>query len=138
MYSNFTDTPIAPPKPIDSFAQSRTEPWDLGSLTNASFHGSYRTLDEIYSFMHDLAAARPDLVRLVGIGHSAQGREMYALEISSDPSPPPEGPDAVTSEGAHERRRNKHSAEGKIGFALTGAQHAREVRCCFTSPLLVL
>lgn len=76
--------------------------------------------------MHDLSAAHPDTVRIVGIGHSAQGREMYALEISSGPSVP----DAVTGEGEYSRKRKHGGVEnGKIGFAVTGAQHAREVRC---------
>ncbi|KZV74175.1 peptidase M14 [Peniophora sp. CONT] len=116
IYSNFTDTPISAPPPQPQ--STRTEPWDLTSLTNASFHTSYRTLDEIYSFMHDLSVAHPDTVRIVGIGHSAQGREMYALEISS--------PDAADGGEYRKRKHGGENGNGKIGFALTGAQHARE------------
>ncbi|VDB95659.1 unnamed protein product [Peniophora sp. CBMAI 1063] len=128
LFSNFTDTPIPSSAYASSSSTRKTadEPWDLSSLTNASFHGSYRTLDEIYSFMHDLSVAHPETVRIVGIGHSAQGREMYALEISSGPSIPPQDPDTVSGEGGYRKRKHGGDENGKIGFALTGAQHARE------------
>ena len=35
--------------------------------------------------MHDLARRYPDLVRLYSIGRSAEGRELWALEVSDAP-----------------------------------------------------
>ena len=78
--------------------------------------------------MHDLAAAYPNTVRIVGIGHSAEGREMYALEISYDLASSPEEPIAAAGDEGYRKRKHSGEENGKIGFAFTGAQHAREVR----------
>ncbi|KAH9919969.1 uncharacterized protein BXZ73DRAFT_104788 [Epithele typhae] len=79
------------------------------SPANATFHAVYHPLAEIADFMSDLAVARPDLVTLVNLGHSGEGREMYAIQISSTPA---------GARGAMGAR--------KAGFVISGAQHARE------------
>lgn len=63
-------------------------------------------MDEIEEFVRAMARMYPDLVEVVYIGHSAEGREMTALRIS----------------------RSNPKAKAKPGFVLNGAQHAREVR----------
>ena len=79
--------------------------WDLSSLSNSTFHTAYRNIDEIGTFVKDLLDLYPEQVRLVPIGHSAESREMFALEISAN-----------------------HSAiRKKSGFVIAGTQHAREV-----------
>lgn len=57
-----------------------------------------------------MAILYPDIVQLVNIGHSAEGREMVAMRIS---------------------KGSGGSLKQKAGFVVTGAQHAREV--CNTS-----
>lgn len=131
--------------------------WDVvaSSPSNATFHARYHPLDEIESFVRELAAAYPQQVAIVPLGHSGEGREMFALEISSA---------AVGASAAGARRRShdqnsqvvldgkgKESGAGnpRCGFLITGAQHAREVSCplvpkkktrftCFTSGLPLL
>jgi len=102
--------------------------WDVVSPSNATFHGQYHPLEEIESFVGDLAAAYPRQVSVVRLGHSGEGREMFALEISSD----------ALGGGGHGRSHDSNSqlvlgkkgkptaADPRCGFLITGAQHARE------------
>lgn len=86
----------------------RTRPqsyWNLSSLANTTFHAEYHALEDIHTFTKELLDLYPNNVKVVPIGHSAENREMFALEIFKD-----------------ERTKAK-----KTGFVITGAQHAREV-----------
>ena len=109
--------------------------WDVVSPSNATFHARYHPLDEIHSFVRDLAAAYPKQVTIVPLGHSGEGREMFALEISASS-------ELVAAAGASGRRSHDQNPQvvfgGKwketgtyprCGFIVTGAQHAREVSC---------
>ena len=91
----------------------RDDFWDVASssLANSTSHAFYHPLDEIHTFMHELAAAHPALIQLINIGHSGEGREMLAMKISSTPP--------TARAGATNAK--------KAGFVITGAQHAREV-----------
>ncbi|EIM83831.1 uncharacterized protein STEHIDRAFT_82714 [Stereum hirsutum FP-91666 SS1] len=70
---------------MDLHTSSQTElesdPWNLSSLADSTFYSTYHTLDDIYAFMHDLAAQYPEKITLVPLGHTGEGREMYAMEI---------------------------------------------------------
>lgn len=87
-----------------------TGQWDLGSLSNSTYHSVYHPLYEIEGFVETVARTHPHLVQLVNLGHSAEGREMTAMRISR------------SDDGLR-----KASRKEKVGFVLTGAQHAREV-----------
>lgn len=100
----------------DVAAAKPHDPWNLTSLQNSTYHSMYHPLYEIDNFMEDLAVTYPELVQLVNIGHSAEGREMLAMRISKPPSA------AGEDEKAHAEHVNK------LGFVVSGAQHAREVR----------
>lgn len=86
--------------------------WNLTSLSNTTFHSVYHPLYEIEEFMEEMAKLYPDLVQLVNLGHSAEGREMIAMKLSKKP----EGNNVLDP-----------SIKTKTGFIVTGAQHAREV-----------
>lgn len=89
------------------FEVPRTRPqsyWNLSSLTNTTFHGEYHPLEDIHTFTKELLDLYPHNVKVVPIGHSAENREMFALEIFKD-----------------ERTKAK-----KTGFVVMGAQHSRE------------
>ncbi|KAF8483597.1 hypothetical protein DFH94DRAFT_722874 [Russula ochroleuca] len=112
----------APPCSSSPIAATR---WDVVSPSNATFHAQYHPLDEIQSFVRDLAAAYPQQVAIVPLGHSGQGREMFALEISA----------AGASRGSHDQNSQVvldgkgkvgEGASPRCGFLVTGAQHARE------------
>ncbi|KAF9811509.1 hypothetical protein IEO21_06560 [Rhodonia placenta] len=79
--------------------------WNLTSLSNSTFHSVYHPLEEIEEFVEAMAILYPDIVQLVNIGHSAEGREMVAMRIS---------------------KGSGGSLKQKAGFVVTGAQHARE------------
>ncbi|KAL6299378.1 hypothetical protein BKA93DRAFT_931543 [Sparassis latifolia] len=86
--------------------------WNLSSLSNTTFHASYHPLYEVENFMEELATLNPHLVQLANLGHSAEGREMFAIKISRDTL----------------SQKSGSSAQGKAktGIVVTGAQHARE------------
>ncbi|KAL7284162.1 hypothetical protein ACG7TL_001444 [Trametes sanguinea] len=83
----------------------------LGSLANSTYHSVYHPLYEIEDFMQEMASAYPNLVELTNLGHSSEGREMLAMQISK---------------GDPELRNSEGTAAKKTGFVITGAQHARE------------
>jgi hypothetical protein len=110
--------------------------WDVVSPSNATFHTRYHPLDEIESFVRDLAAAYPQQVTIVPLGHSGEGREMFALEISSA------GASGARDHVSHDQnfqvvfggKGKERGAKPRCGFLITGAQHAREVSYpCFAS-----
>lgn len=89
--------------------------------TNLSaFHAAYHPLHEIEAYMHGLASQHPDLVSIVELGHSAEGREMYALRIGQE-------------DDAEELRE-------KAAFVISGPQHAREASniVCQDEHLLIM
>ena len=81
-----------------------TGPWNLSSI-ESSFHDGYHPLSEIYSFSQQLAEEYADLVELVKLGRSGEGRDILALNIAKP-------------------GRKKHR---KMRMVVQGAQHAREV-----------
>ncbi|KIM38505.1 hypothetical protein M413DRAFT_447732 [Hebeloma cylindrosporum] len=109
--------------------------WNLTSLINTTFHESYHPLYEINSFINQLSNAYPNITRLVSLGHTAEGREMTALSISTGPYKP-------QNEGGKKKKRKKQrktpgAKDGmKMGFVIIGAQHAREWIATATSTYL--
>ena len=133
--SSCTQDPRAKHTPSCSPMDDATTRWDVASPSNATFHARYHPLDEIQSFVRDLAAAYPQQVAVVPLGHSGEGREMFALEISSVA-----GASAGARDGSHDQNSRQVVLDGKdgkgkeergtgprCGFLVTGAQHAREV-----------
>ena len=119
--------------------------WDVLSPSNATFHARYHPLDEIQTFVRDLAAAYPKQVTIVPLGHSGEGREMFALEISaSSKSASASGAQASAGHGSHDQnpqvvfdgKRKERGTNPRCGFLITGAQHAREVSYVFCSASL--
>ena len=116
--------------------------WDVLSPSNATFHARYHPLDEIQTFVRDLAAAYPKQVTIVPLGHSGEGREMFAIEISaSSESASASGAQASAGGGSHDQNpqvvfdgiRKERGTNPRCGFLITGAQHAREVSYVFYS-----
>lgn len=103
--------------PIPPHRNPSTDPWGLSNFTNTTYHNSYHPLFEIDSFMDHLAALYPEHVSLYELGHSAEGREMLAMHIHGGYS---EGENVDT-------KRKTGTPNGKKGFVIMGAQHAREV-----------
>lgn len=110
--------------------------WDVVSPSNATFHARYHPLDEIQAFVRDLAAAYPKQVAIVPLGHSGEGREMFALEISAAPeSAGACGAQASAGHGSHDQnpqvvfdgKGKERGTNPRCGFLIAGAQHAREV-----------
>lgn len=91
--------------------------WNLESLQNTTYHNEYHPLHEIDHFMHDLASLHPDRIHIDDLGHSAEGREMYAMRLYR-----PE------TELMKKKRKESTGQADKPGFVIIGAQHAREVR----------
>ncbi|KAF8799186.1 peptidase M14 [Phlegmacium glaucopus] len=116
--------PITTPIPL-------TTNWDLHSLENTTFHDSYHPLSQIESFMQELADAHPNTARLISIGRSAQGRDIFGLTISArDKSEKDHG-----KKNKRKKRITRKHRE-KLGFVIQGAQHAREWIAMTTSLYL--
>ncbi|XP_043569955.1 carboxypeptidase A1-like [Chiloscyllium plagiosum] len=57
---------------------------DLGRNGTDSFnYGNYHKLKEIFTWLKDLAAENPQLVRRIKIGRSSQGRALHVLKFST-------------------------------------------------------
>jgi extracellular matrix protein 14 len=91
--------------------------WSLRSFAASKYHAAYHPLFEIEQFMKELQELHPDIVKLRVIGRSFEERDLYAMTLSV-PSNITFGP---------------ISKQGKLGFVISGAQHAREVRTRFHS-----
>ena len=63
--------------------------WDVILPSNPTFHVRYHPLDKIQSFMCDLATVYLNQVAIIPLGHSGEGRKMFALEISALPTDSP-------------------------------------------------
>lgn len=81
------------------------------------FFSNYQSYDTITQWLHLLEALRPELVQVVSIGESYEGREITGVVIKGRKSTKPET--LQTQETAHEQ----FSAPGIL---MHGAQHARE------------
>jgi len=96
-------------------------------VQNSTFHDVYHPLEEVQTFLTQLAATFPESARLSKFGHSAEGRSVIALTISSGGYV-----DKKKGDGSKQRKRKKTRPplqEGeKLGIVIVGAQHAREVR----------
>jgi Zinc carboxypeptidase len=105
---------------------SESQHWDVASPSNATFHSQYHPLDEINTFVRDLADAHPQQVSIIPLGHSGEGREMFALEITSGGSAGHVSHDP-NSQVVFDKKGKQSNAKARCGFLITGAQHAREV-----------
>ncbi|KAI0826569.1 hypothetical protein BC628DRAFT_1536503 [Trametes gibbosa] len=84
----------------------------LGTLSNSTYHTVYHPLYEIEEFMETMAKTYPHLVKLVNLGHTAEQREMLGMHISKSDE--------------ELRKSGRDSVSKRVGFVITGAQHARE------------
>ncbi|KAF8879285.1 hypothetical protein BD779DRAFT_1612929 [Infundibulicybe gibba] len=106
-------------------ATPRFADWNLTSLQETTYHDAYHPLYEIDTFMRELAAIHPDTVSITELGHSGQGREMRGMTISR--------PDEPDGKGA---RKERERSIPRLGFVITGAQHAREWVATATSTYI--
>jgi extracellular matrix protein 14 len=89
--------------------------WTSQPPSTSSYHAAYHPLFEIEAFLRELAREYPGLVTLVKVGMSGEGREVWGVRVSS----------SEREDGKEGKRKGE--GEGKMGFVITGAQHAREV-----------
>ena len=108
--------------------QERGDPVALPS--NETFHAGYHTLDEINDFVLDLADAYPRQVSVIPLGHSGEGREMFALEITAGASASQVSHD-LKSQVVLNKKGNSGNAKSPCGFLITNSQHAREIKSLF-------
>lgn len=110
--------------------------WNVSTVVNSTFHDGYHTIEEVKSFMDKLVATFPDTAQLTGFGQTAEGREMYALTISSGPyksrvyEQDEELPEDLKSRKKKKKQKTRPplKTSEKLGIVIMGAQHAREVR----------
>ncbi|KAH9476328.1 Putative metallocarboxypeptidase ECM14 [Psilocybe cubensis] len=100
-------------------------------FANSSFHDVYHPLDELTSFIHELANTHPNITRITNLGTSAEGRDVLALTISTGPYSK-----KMELKKGGKKKRPSGPAGDKLGFVIVGAQHAREWIATATSVYL--
>lgn len=73
--------------------------------------------------MSGLAADYPSLVQVIRVGISGEGRELLGVRIGAEEVPEKKGKKGKKGKKEKERSGEKE----RMGFVITGAQHAREV-----------
>ena len=67
-------------------------------------NGGYKTLGEIYAYLDDMIAAHPDIMTSkISIGHSIEGRDIWAVKISDNPDVDEEEPELFFNALTHAR-----------------------------------
>ncbi|KAF7760075.1 hypothetical protein Agabi119p4_10751 [Agaricus bisporus var. burnettii] len=94
-----------------NYTYTRPDDWRLESFATSEYHATYHPLFEIEQFMDELQKLYPDTIKLRSIGRSFEGRDLRAITLSAPSVNSTLGP---------------ISKEGKLGFVIGGAQHARE------------
>jgi len=118
--------------PPSHYISTNTVSWNVSTLVNTTYHAAFHPLYEIDLFIRQLAEVFPDKVEVVELGHSATGREMLGLKVSSG-SRRDQGLEGGNVGASKPPKKDKPGKERvldptkKLGFIITGAQHAREV-----------
>ncbi|KAF9472375.1 peptidase M14 [Pholiota conissans] len=119
-------TMITIPSTVSRPLQLQTD-WNITSLDNTTFHETYHPLEEVQTFIQQLADAHPNITRLINLGQSAEGRPMQGLTISTGPYNESELERYGRRKGAKKTKKKPTAHDGrKLGFVIVGAQHARE------------
>jgi carboxypeptidase T len=85
------------------------ETFDVGrrqgeTLQAATVEGRFHSYDEALAELTQIAQAHPEIARLVNLGQSYEGRQMFALKITTDPSVDDSSkPDVLITGGHHAR-----------------------------------
>ncbi|KAG8907769.1 putative metallocarboxypeptidase ecm14 [Tulasnella sp. 403] len=108
-FTSLNHTALSPalPNRETSLRPSPIGPWNVSTLANCTFHNGFHTLEEIDSFVQQLANEYPNLVELVRLGKTSENRDILALNISM--------------------RRADRPKKRRKRIVIQGAQHAREV-----------
>jgi hypothetical protein len=109
-----------PPSNFGVLSSQFDSNWTTLPPTTSPYHAAYHPLFEIDSFLYQLEREHPSLMSVFRVGISGEGRELLGVEISSSGWTDSEA-------GSMETNRKKRKRGEKMGFVITGAQHAREV-----------
>jgi hypothetical protein len=137
-YTTISSHPIL--RPVASAHTQFFDYFGQGGVANSTFHDAYHPLAEVDEFMFDLAGNYSDRAHLLNLGHTGEGKELYALKISNGGlSLDFEDEVKVDSERrCITTRRGKKARGGKKpkprvptggarpGIVIFGPQHARE------------
>ncbi|KAJ2923143.1 hypothetical protein H1R20_g13950, partial [Candolleomyces eurysporus] len=123
------------PLTMTSHKTSEKPDWNLRHLNKSSFHETYHHLDEVEEFMRQLEAQFPNTTKVHRVALTAEGRDVYALEISK-PESSAENNDDKKKKKKKKKKEGKHPLGPKLNFVIVGAQHAREWIATSTSLYL--
>jgi carboxypeptidase A1 len=83
-----------------------------------TFFTNYRTLDEFQSFWGNLSVAYPGFITSKLLGHSYEGREMWAYIITSNKTAAASKPTILYEGGIHAREWIAHMTVTYVGYQL--------------------
>lgn len=121
----------------------------LETLSTGAIHDTYHPYDGIRDILASLEEAHPEWVKVVSLGKSSQGRDIWAVKVTNQTAPAHEGStvagqdddeesededgDEDVSDGplpfvvsSSSSKRHRHKRGRKLGFVIAGTQHARE------------
>ena len=107
--------PLSHLQSLSNRPAARTNGNDL-DLLNDLFFSNYQRYETIEQWLRLLQALRPELVTLVSLGNSYEGREIFGISIHGNKS----------LHKSLEEARVKNKNEKTFGILMHGAQHARE------------
>jgi extracellular matrix protein 14 len=94
------------------------------TVLNELFFANYQPYDTIEQWLRLLHGLRPELVTLVSLGKSYEGREILGVVIHGNKSDHPSHP---THSEVDTPEQEQHAvAKNKLAILMHGAQHARE------------
>ncbi|BGP49038.1 hypothetical protein JCM10450v2_004917 [Rhodotorula kratochvilovae] len=106
-----------------------------------SIHETYHPYEGIHDILVSLEQTYPDWVKVISLGQSSEGREIWGVKVtnqSSHASDEAVVPLDEEDEADHDEedagpaplvtssKRHKHKRHRKLGFVVAGTQHARE------------
>ncbi|GAA5910682.1 hypothetical protein JCM5296_001691 [Sporobolomyces johnsonii] len=116
---------------ISNLSLSSTPP-----VLSDPIHDTFHSYDNIHTLLLEFEKAFPEWVSVFSLGQSSEGRDIWAVHVTnqttpaSEPDPEEDGDDDGEASTSKRHRRKKHhrrkGPQGKLGFTVAGAQHARE------------
>jgi len=119
---------------LTASSSSSASPLDT---VGGAIHDTYHPYDGLHDILVSLERAYPDWVRVVTVGKSSEGRDIWGVKVTNHTSSgavvdgddedddDDEGPAPLVF-SATSSKRHKHKRSRKLGFVVSGTQHARE------------
>ncbi|GAA5848191.1 hypothetical protein JCM9279_000975 [Rhodotorula babjevae] len=122
---------------IANLTASSSPPTSPLDTVGGAIHDTYHPYGGLHDILVSLERAYPDWVRVISVGKSSEGRDIWGVKVtnhsSSAAAPNVDEDEEDADEGpaplvfsTSSSKRHKHKRSRKLGFVVSGTQHARE------------